>query len=47
VWLVSSEGGSGPERVRALDRAGVEPVVLAGEVVAPVFVEVAVMPASA
>jgi hypothetical protein len=42
VRLVSSEGGSGPECVIALRGAGVEPLVLAGEVVAPVFVEVAV-----
>jgi len=34
--------GSGPERVLALRRAGVEPLVLAGEVEAPVFLEVAV-----
>jgi hypothetical protein len=42
VRLVSNEGGSGPECVIALRGAGVEPLVLAGEVVAPVFVEVAV-----
>src|SRR5437868_572720 len=34
--------GSGPERVLALRCAGVEPLVLAGEVEGPVFVEVAV-----
>jgi hypothetical protein len=34
--------GSGPEGVLALRRAGGEPLVLAGEVKAPVFVEVAV-----
>ena len=42
VWLVSSEGGSGSECVLAVRCAGVEPLVLAGEVEAPVFVEVAV-----
>ena len=43
MQLVSSEGGgSGAERVLALRRSGVESLVLAGEVEAPVFVEVAV-----
>jgi hypothetical protein len=42
VQLVSSEGGLGPECVLPLGRAGVEPLVLAGEVEAPVFAEVAV-----
>ena len=43
MQLVSSErAGSRPERVLALRRAGVEPLVFAGEVEAPVFVEVAV-----
>ena len=36
------EGGSGPERVLALCGAGVVSLVLAGEVEAPVFFEVAV-----
>jgi hypothetical protein len=40
-------GGSGAERVLALRCAGVESLVLAGEVEAPVVVEVAVMPNSA
>jgi hypothetical protein len=39
--------GSGPERVLALRCAGVEPLVLAGEVEGPVFLEVAVIPISA
>jgi hypothetical protein len=38
--------GSGPERVLALRCAGVEPLVFTGQVVAPVFVEVAVIPRS-
>jgi len=42
VQLVSSEGGLGPECVLPLGSAGVEPLVLAGEVEAPVFAEVAV-----
>ncbi len=39
VQLVSSEGGLGPECVLPLGRAGVEPLVLAGEVEEPVFAE--------
>jgi len=35
-------GRSGPERVLSLLNAGVEPLVLAGEVEAPVLLEVAV-----
>ena len=42
VQLVSSEGGLGPECVLPLGSAGVEPLLLAGEVEAPVFAEVAV-----
>src|SRR6266581_4551786 len=42
VRLVSSEGWSGSERVLALCGAGVAPLVLGGEVEAPVFIEVAV-----
>ena len=42
VQLVSSEGGSGRECVLALRCAWVEPLVLACEMEAPVFLEVAV-----
>jgi hypothetical protein len=43
-WGAARPGGgrSGPERVLALRCAGVEPLVLAGQVEAPVVVEVAV-----
>jgi hypothetical protein len=42
VRLISSERVGHAERVLALRRAGVKPLVFTGEVEAPVFLEVAV-----